>query len=96
MYLNAYNNEPPLVVDAQCKKIMVGSTEIYSGVHGNMGVAFYPFDVNGSRGIAVALNAFQKIKDDEPLSGRRTVSSYFSPVGNTDAANDDSFEEALK
>nr|BDD47875.1 hypothetical protein 45 [Burkholderiaceae bacterium] len=95
MYLNAYNKEAPLVVDAQCNKI-IDSTEIYSGVHGNMGVAFYPFDVNGSRGIAVALNAFQKTRDDEPLSGRRTANSYFSPVGNTEAANDDSFEEALK
>ena len=69
-FLNANNKEKPGVVDIHRNPIL-DTSEIYSGIYARCSLAFFAFNANGNKGIAVALNHVQKVKDGTPL-GRRT------------------------
>lgn len=73
-FLNANSSRKPVLLD-ESKDEILDQTELYSGCWGRANVNFYSFDVNGSRGIAVGLNALQKKRDDEPLGGMITAES---------------------
>lgn len=47
------------------------TTEVYSGCYAKVSVNFYPFNVNGNRGVAAGLNNIVKVQDGEPLGGGR-------------------------
>jgi len=56
------------VVDKNLNAIL-DPDEVYSGCYGRVNVNFYPYDWNGTRGIAAGLNHVQKLADGERLGG---------------------------
>lgn len=76
VFLNAVCKTKPGVVDSNVQPIL-NQDEFYSGCYGRASITFYPFDVNGNRGVACGLNHVQKLEDGEPLGGRSTAESDF-------------------
>jgi len=76
-FINANSASKPGVVDADCQPIL-DTSEIYSGIYGRASINFYAFNTNGNRGIACGLNNIQKLRDGEPLGGRRRVEENFA------------------
>lgn len=76
----AKSKDAPFVVDHQVNNI-IDPTKVYSGMWGNVSVSFYPYSFAGKKGIGCGLAGVQKVRDDEPLGGRRiTASEAFRPV----------------
>ena len=67
-FLSAKTDRKPGIVDADLNEIM-SRDEFYSGCYGRASIIFFPFDVNGSKGIAVGLQNLQKLEDGERLGG---------------------------
>lgn len=67
-FLNAKSSNKPGIVDANLDEIM-SKEEFYSGCYGRASITFYPYDSNGSKGIACGLNNLQKLEDGERLGG---------------------------
>lgn len=67
-FFNCNSNRKPGIVDKDCNEIM-DPDEVYSGCWGRVSVNFYPYSVNGNKGVAVGLNNVQKLKDDQRLGG---------------------------
>lgn len=82
-FLNANSTTAPGIVDVDCNPILTRS-EVYSGVYGRASINFYPYNTNGSRGIAVGLNNLQKISDGEPLGGKTRAEDDFADCTDDD------------
>jgi len=67
-FFNCSSQRQPAVVDRYRNEILDAS-EVYSGCYARVNINFYPYDSNGNRGIAVGLNAVQKVADGEMLGG---------------------------
>jgi hypothetical protein len=67
MYLNCKSARQPGLLDASREEIL-DEDEVYSGCWGKVSINFYAFDKE-MKGVGVGLNAIQKLKDDENLSG---------------------------
>jgi hypothetical protein len=76
-FFNCSTKTRPQVVDASRNEIL-DKDEFYSGCYGRVSVNFYPFDFNGSKGVAAGLNNCQKLEDGENLTGRTTAEDDFS------------------
>ena len=72
----ASSTDRPFVVDRQVQEI-IQPRQVYSGMWGNVNVAFFPYENSGKKGIGCALNGVQKTRDDEPLAGRVTAQDAF-------------------
>ena len=68
LFVNAKSNQKPGIVDANLDEI-ISKDEFYSGCYGRASITFFPYDVNGSKGIACGLNNLQKLEDGEKLGG---------------------------
>lgn len=85
-YLNAVSQSKPGIAkpigkDADGKtkfEEITDTTEVYSGCYARVSLNFYPFDVNGNRGVAVGLNHIVKVQDGEPLGGRSNINDDFA------------------
>ena len=75
----ASTKDKPFVVDGQVQPI-IDPTQVYSGMWGNVNVAFFAYNNSGKKGIGCALNGVQKVRDGEPLSGRVTAEEAFQAV----------------
>lgn len=69
-FLNANSNQKPGIVDKDLVEIL-DPNEVYSGCYGRASINFYPFNVNGNRGVGVGLNNIQKLSEGERLGGSR-------------------------
>lgn len=70
MFLNANSTQKPGIVDKDLNEIL-DPDEVYSGCWGRASINFYPFSVNGNKGVGVGLNNVQKLKDGEHLGAAR-------------------------
>lgn len=68
-FVNANSRTKPGIVDRNLEPI-IDMTEIYSGCYGRVSMVFYPYNVNGNKGIAAGLQNIQKLEDGEPLGGK--------------------------
>ena len=75
-FINANSKTKPGTVDKNVQPIDV--EEIYSGCYGRATLNFYAFNSNGNKGIAAGLGNLQKIKDGEPLGGRKRAEDEFT------------------
>lgn len=75
-FLNATTKRKPAVVDLNRDPI-IDPDEFYSGCYGRASLGFYGYNFQGTKGIAVGLNALQKIRDGEPLGGSVSVEEAF-------------------
>ena len=87
-FINATSQEAPGIVDRKRVKI-TDPLAIYSGCYVRASVNFYPFNVNGNRGIAAGLANVQFWEDGEPLNGRVKAEDEF------DSLDDDDDEDFL-
>jgi len=76
-FINANSANKPGVVDADTQAI-IDPTEFYSGCYGRASVTFYPYNAQGSKGIACGLNNLQKLEDGEPLGGSSSAAADFA------------------
>ena len=67
-FLNANSANPVPCIDADFQPI-VSPADLYSGCYARVSVNFYPYSQAGNRGTGVGLNAIQKLRDGENLSG---------------------------
>ena len=82
-FINANSATAPGIVDADRQPI-IDHSEVYSGVYGRASINFYAFNSNGNRGIACGLNNLQKIRDGEPLGGKRRAEDDFNDDEDSD------------
>lgn len=93
-YLSARSKVKPGIVDHNADPIL-DKTEFYSGCFGRASVSFYPYEVDGAKGVGVSLNNIQKIKDGEALGGSKmSAESEFESykVDAADIDDDDMFD----
>lgn len=81
-FINANSVQAPQVVGkerdrATGKPIPLGEDDVYSGCYANVSINFYPFNTNGSKGIAAGLNNVQKEADGEAFAGKAPASDDF-------------------
>lgn len=67
-YFTAKSARKVQVVDRKLN-LLVDDEEFYSGCYGKAVVHFYPYDVDGNKGIAAGLDSLLKVKDGERLGG---------------------------
>lgn len=85
-YINANANadKAPEICERNNGKLVpiTDRDEFYSGCYGYASINFYPFESNGNRGIACALNNLMKTRDGEPLGGvREKAETEFAEIG---------------
>lgn len=68
MFLNCKSKNKPGLWDAGREEIL-DEAEVYSGAWGKVSISLYTYDRPDGKGVGVGLNAIQKLKDDENLSG---------------------------
>jgi hypothetical protein len=68
LFLNAKSKRKPSVVDQNLNAI-IDPEDFYSGCWGRASINFYPYDYNGTKGVAAGLNNIQKLADGERLDG---------------------------
>lgn len=69
-FFTASSKTKPGIIDL-AKKEITDPEELYSGCYARVSLNFYPFNSNGSKGVACGLNNIQKLKDGEHLGGSR-------------------------
>ena len=78
--LTASSKQKPQCVHISNVHAELLPTDIYSGMYARVTVNFYPFDVNGNRGVGCGLGNVCKTRDGEPLSGRANAESDFADL----------------
>ena len=86
MFFNCNSTQRPGIVDANRNPI-INKDDVYSGCYGYLNVTFYPYNFQGSKGVAVGLNHFMKTKDGEVLGGGVSADTAFDGI-EVDDAND--------
>lgn len=76
-FINANSVQKPGVVDQDLNPIL-DQSEFYSGCYGRASITFYPYNAQGSKGIACGLNNVQKLEDGEKLGGGTTAAADFA------------------
>jgi hypothetical protein len=77
-FVNATAKGKPGVIDKATGKQIENEDGFYSGCFGKASVNFYPFAVNGNKGVACGLNNLLKVKDGDRLSGRASAEDDFA------------------
>jgi hypothetical protein len=76
-FINANSAQKPGVVDQDLNPIM-DMNEFYSGCYGRASITFYPYNAQGSKGIACGLNNVQKMEEGEKLGGATSAAADFA------------------
>lgn len=90
--IRARTNSKPMIVDGARKEI-VHKDSVYGGCHGRLNVTPASYNMAGSWGVALLLNAVQKTGEGEKFSGSQLAAEdAFSVVENAEVASmDDHF-----
>lgn len=76
-FINANSVQRPDIVDAN-RETLFDQSEFYSGCYGRASLTFYPYNAQGSKGIACGLNNLQKLEDGEKLGGGTSAAVDFA------------------
>lgn len=85
IFVNFTSKQKPGLVDKNVNPI-IEETEFYSGCWARATVRAFAYDQKGNRGVAFGLQNVQKVRDDEPLGGRRRAEDDFQPLSGGDGA----------
>ena len=79
-FINASSFDPIEVTTAKNGKViqLFDAKDFFSGCYGRAIISFYPYNKEGGRGIAVALNGIFKVGEGDRLDGRVNASKVFS------------------
>jgi hypothetical protein len=75
-FFNASGSEKPGIFDENSNAIL-DKADFYSGCYGKASITMYPYDINGTRGIAFGLNAVKKLEDGQKLGGAVVSAAVF-------------------
>lgn len=89
LFFNASSPLKPQVLD-RYKQEIVDPSELYSGCYAYVSINFYPYDFNGSKGVAAGLNNIMKVEEGERLGGRSSATEDFADIEFDD--NDSMFD----
>jgi hypothetical protein len=78
-FVNANSTTAPQIVDQKVQPIL-DRGEVYSGCYARVSINFYAFNSNGNKGVACGLGNIQKVRDGEPLGGKRTGATLFRSI----------------
>lgn len=76
-FINANSTNKPGVVDADMNAIL-DPNEVYSGCYARVSVTMYPYNTQGSKGIACGLNNVMKVADGDRLGGGTSPEQDFA------------------
>lgn len=79
MFFNCSSLQRPGIVDINRNPI-TDKEAVYSGCYGYINVTFYPFNFQGSKGVAAGVNHFMKTKDGERLGGGISADTAFDGI----------------
>jgi hypothetical protein len=77
---NASSMNRPGVVDANLQPV-IDPEEIYSGAYYRASIRAFAWEVPTGKGVSIALDNVQKVKDGEKFSGRTDAASDFADFG---------------
>ena len=87
-FLSCHSSTQPGIVDKN-RNVITDRDEVYSGAFGYLNITFYPFNVSGSKGIAVGFNHLMKTKDGERLAASVDLETAFDEVELDDETDDE-------
>lgn len=96
VFMNFKSYKQPAIVGPDGKTKILDEEEFYSGVWARAIVNASAYEVKGNAGVSFWVNYLQKIKDGEPLSGRRKIEDCFEPVAQEEGASADVFGDGDK
>lgn len=76
-FISATSTTKPQIVDANLNEI-ISKEEFYSGCYGRASINFYPFNANGSKGVAAGLQNLQFLEHGEALAGSSSAADDFA------------------
>jgi hypothetical protein len=76
-FINANSAQKPDIVDAN-REALFDANDFYSGCYGRASITFYPYNAQGSKGVACGLNNLQKLEDGEKLGGTSSAAADFA------------------
>lgn len=76
----------PAVVDQKLQAIIEPS-KIYAGAYACASVNAFAYSQKGNNGVSFGLNAIQLVRDGDPISGRPSIESAFTPIAMDDAGD---------
>ena len=76
--ITASSKQKPQVVGIDNINCELAPNDIYSGMYARVTINFYPYDTEGSKGVACGLGNVMKVSDGEPLSGGASAASDFA------------------
>jgi hypothetical protein len=76
-FINANSAQKPDIVDVN-RESLFDQNDFYSGCFGRASITFYPYNAQGSKGIACGLNNLQKLEDGEKLGGGSSAAADFA------------------
>ena len=76
-FINANSVKRPEVIDLD-RNLIMDPSEFYSGCYGRASITFFPYNTQGSKGIACGLNNIQKLEDGEKLGGGSNAAADFA------------------
>jgi hypothetical protein len=79
VFINLRTTQRPVIVD-QKKNDIIDETQVYAGCWCKAYVSAFAYDQKGNQGVSLSLGGIQKVKDDEPISGRPRAEDMFSPI----------------
>lgn len=91
IFVNMKGKEQPGLVD-QKRQSIINESDFYAGCYARAQVNAYAYDMKGNCGVSFGLNAIQKTRDGEQLSGRRRAEDIFTEIdGGQSGTADDIF-----
>lgn len=88
-FFNAKSSKPVPVLNRM--KEVINPDDAYSGCYALMSVTFFPYKMNGKKGVAAGLNSILKIADGEPLGGNGDGKKDFDDI-EIDSIEDDELD----
>lgn len=79
LFFNASSRYKPEVID-RYKQPITDPDELYSGCYAYVSINFYPYDFNGSKGVAAGLNNIMKVAEGERLGGITSAETDFADI----------------
>ena len=76
-FINANSVKRPEVIDLD-RNLIMDPSEFYSGCYGRASITFFPYNTQGSKGIACGLNNLMKTEEGEKLGGVSSAAMDFA------------------
>jgi hypothetical protein len=79
IFMTLKSSERPGIIDGKLQPI-IDAESFYAGVWAKASVRAYAYDAKGNVGVSFGLRNLQKVRDDDPLTGKRKAEDEFSAI----------------